>query len=75
MYKIKPPYSINIQAEVAAIAALKDKNFIKKSVTQFVWAKVKKNIWNLFNKNKWCQLILLLNFCNCKFSTYTLKRS
>ena len=41
MNKIKPPFNINAAAQLAAVAALNDKIFIKKSVKHnFFWANI-----------------------------------
>ena len=36
---IKPPFNVNTAAQLAAVAALNDKSFIKKSIRHnFIWA-------------------------------------
>ena len=49
LYKIKPPFNVNKIAQVCAIEALKDKEFIKKSVKHnILWCKkIKKNWKNI----------------------------
>ena len=50
MNKIRPPFNVNMPAQVAAIAALNDKSFIKKSIKHnFRWAIKIKNILNQLN--------------------------
>ena len=65
MYKIKPPFNVNTKAEVAAAAALKDNNFIKKSVKHnLFWAKKLKKIFEAYSikTNEVSANFLLLNF-------------
>tara|TARA_B110001450_G_scaffold54341_1_gene50766 strand:- start:2065 stop:3147 length:1083 start_codon:yes stop_codon:yes gene_type:complete len=68
---IKPPFNVNQLAQIAATEALKDKNFIKKSVTHNISSanKIKKFLenYNIFS-NKVTANFLLLNFDKCKFS-------
>ena len=71
MNKIKPPFNTNSVAQLAAIAALNDKSFIKKSIKHnFFWANKLKKIFNNFNisTNKISANFLLLNFNKCKYS-------
>ena len=71
MNAIKPPFNTNSAAQLAAVAALNDKNFIKKSVKHnFFWANKLKKILNNFNidTNKVSANFLLLNFNKCKYS-------
>ena len=71
MNKIKPPFNTNSVAQLAAIAALNDKSFIKKSIKHnFFWANKLKKIFNNFNisTNKVSANFLLLNFNKCKYS-------
>ncbi len=71
MDKIRPPFNVNSLAQVAAISALKDKNFIKKSVKHnLFWASKLKKILNNFNifTNDVSANFLLLNFNKCKYS-------
>ena len=70
MYKIKPPFNVNVVAQLAAIAALNDKSFIKKSCKHnFFWAKKLKKKLNNFNifTNEITGNFLLLNFNKCKY--------
>ena len=68
---IKPPFNVNKVAQLCAIEALKDNNFIKKSIKHnFFWAKkIKKKLeeYNI-STNKVSANFLLLNFDKCKFS-------
>ena len=71
MNKIKPPFNTNSVAQLAAIAALNDKSFIKKSIKHnFFWANKLKKIFNNFkiSTNKISANFLLLNFNKCKYS-------
>jgi histidinol-phosphate aminotransferase len=68
---IKPPFNVNQFAQVAAIEALKDKNFINKSASHNTVAanKIKKFLekFNIFS-NEVTANFLLLNFDKCKFT-------
>ena len=71
LYKIKPPFNVNKIAQVCAIEALKDKEFIKKSVKHnFLWCKkIKKELEKYkINSNKIGPNFFLLNFNKCKIS-------
>ena len=71
MNAIKPPFNINLVAQLAAVAALNDKSFINKSVKHnFFWANKLKKILNNFNinTNEVTANFLLLNFNKCKYS-------
>ena len=71
MNKIKPPFNINRLAQIAAIEALKDKNFIKKSISHNIkWAKKIKFFLKTLSisTNEISANFFLLNFDNCKFS-------
>jgi len=71
MNTIKPPFNVNQLAQIAATEALKDKNFINKSVNHNISsAKKIKNLLESFNifSNKVTANFLLLNFDKCKFS-------
>ena len=77
MNKIKPPFNTNAAAQLAAGAALNDKNFIKKSVKHnFFWANKLKKILNNFNiiTNEVTANFLLLNFNKCKYSANYVKK-
>jgi len=68
---IKPPFNVNMAAQLAAVAALNDKNFINKSVKHnFIWANKIKNLLDKLNitTNEVGTNFLLLNFDNCKYS-------
>jgi histidinol-phosphate aminotransferase len=71
MNTIKPPFNVNQLAQVAATEALKDKNFINKSISHNIVSakKIKKFLenYNIFS-NKITANFLLLNFDKCKFS-------
>jgi len=71
MNLIKPPFNVNHLAQTAAIEALKDKNFISKSVKHnIIEANKVKNILEKLNifSNEVTANFLLLNFDKCKFS-------
>jgi histidinol-phosphate aminotransferase len=68
---IKPPFNVNTAAQLAAIAALNDKSFIKKSIKHnFIWGKKIKKILNKFNiiTNDVNTNFFLLNFSKCRYS-------
>ncbi len=72
LYKIKPPFNVNIFAEACATKAISDKKFIKKSVKHnFFWGnKIKKFFENYkISSNEITSNFLLLNFKNCKISS------
>ena len=75
---IKPPFNVNKFAQIAAIEALKDKNFINKSIIHNKASAHKmKNFLENFNifSNKVTANFLLLNFDKCKFSAkYVFKK-
>jgi histidinol-phosphate aminotransferase len=75
---IKPPFNVNKFAQIAAIEALKDKNFISKSIIHNTASANKmKNFLENFNifSNKVTANFLLLNFDKCKFSAnYVFKK-
>ena len=71
MFKIKPPFNVNKIAEYSAIEALKDKEFIKKSIKHnSFWAnKIKNKLINYqIYSNEITANFLLLNFDKCKLS-------
>ena len=71
MYAIKPPFNVNSTAQIAAVTALKDKNFIKKSIKHnFFWANKLKKIFENYGvqSNEINTNFLLLNFNKCKYS-------
>jgi len=68
---IKPPFNVNMAAQLAAVAALKDKSFINKSIKHnFIWANKIKKVLNKLNiiTNEVATNFLLLNFSKCKYS-------
>jgi len=77
MNRIKPPFNVNTAAQLAAVAALNDKSFIKKSCKHnFFWAKKLKKELNNFNifTNEVAANFLLLNFNKCKYSANYVKK-
>ena len=78
MYKIKPPFNVNQNAQIAAEVALKDRNFINKSIKHnIIRAKKIKIFLDSLNvsTNKISANFFLLNFNKCKYSaTYVLKK-
>ncbi len=71
LYKIKPPFNVNKIAQLCAIEALKDKEFIKKSVKHnTLWCKkIKKELEKYkIKSNKIGPNFFLLNFNECKVS-------
>jgi histidinol-phosphate aminotransferase len=78
MNKIKPPFNVNKIAQLAAIEALKDKNFVNLSRKHnIIWAnKIKKflNELNIFT-NEVTANFFLLDFDRSKFSAkYVFRR-
>jgi len=68
---IKPPFNVNMVAQIGAVAALNDKNFIKKSIKHnFIWSNKIKKILNKFNimTNEVNTNFFLLNFSKCRYS-------
>ena len=75
---IKPPFNVNTAAQLAAIAALKDKSFIKKSIRHnFVWANKIKRILNKFSiiTNDVNTNFFLLNFSKCRYSANYIQKN
>ena len=71
MYAIKPPFNVNSVAQLAAVAALKDNNFIKKSTKHnFFWGNKLKKVFKNYGvqSNEVNTNFLLLNFNKCKYS-------
>ena len=71
MNKIKPPFNVNMAAQLAAVAALNDKTFIKKSIRHnFIWANKIKKFLKEFDilTNTVSANFFLLNFKRCKYS-------
>ncbi len=78
MNLIKPPFNVNQLAQVVATEALKDQNFINRSVNHNIIAanKIKRYLekFNIFS-NQVTANFLLLNFDQCKFtSKYIFKK-
>jgi len=75
---IKPPFNVNQLAQIAATEALKDKNFITRSVKHNITEANKiKNILEKLSifSNEVTANFLLLNFDKCKFSSnYVFKK-
>jgi histidinol-phosphate aminotransferase len=74
---IKPPFNTNMAAQLAAVAALNDKSFIKKSVKHnYTWANKIKKVLNKFNimTNEITTNFFLLNFKKCKYSANYIKK-
>ena len=74
---IKPPFNVNMAAQVAGVAALNDKSFINKSVKHnLIWANKIKKFLNKLNiiTNEVTANFLLLNFSKCKYSANYIKK-
>jgi len=74
---IKPPFNVNMAAQLAAVAALNDKSFINKSVKHnLIWANKIKKFLNKLNiiTNEVTANFLLLNFSKCKYSASYVKK-
>ena len=74
---IKPPFNVNMAAQIAAVAALNDKSFINKSVKHnLIWANKIKKFLNKLNiiTNEVTANFLLLNFSKCKYSANYIKK-
>ena len=77
MNEIKPPFNVNSAAQSAAVVALKDNNFIKKSVKHnLFWARRLKKLFENYSikTNEVTANFLLLNFNKCKFSSIYIKK-
>ena len=71
MNNIKPPFNVNKVAQLSAVAALNDKNFINKSVKHnLIWGNKIRKILNQLSigTNEVTTNFFLLNFNNCKYS-------
>ena len=71
MNVIKPPFNLNMAAQIGAVAALNDKKFIKRSIRHnFIWANKIKKVLNKFNiiTNDVNTNFFLLNFNKCTYS-------
>ena len=71
MNVIKPPFNVNQLAQIAATEALRDRNFINRSVSHNITAANKIKVFlekfNIFS-NEVTANFLFLNFDKCKFS-------
>ena len=78
MYKIKPPFNINKTGQVAAEVALRDKDFIDRSIKHnLIWTKKIKFFLNSLSisTNEISANFFLLNFDRCKYSAnYVFKK-
>ena len=78
MYEIKPPFNVNKTAQIAAEVALKDKDFINRSIKHnLIWAKKIKFFLDRLSisTNEISANFFLLNFDKCKYSgNYVLKK-
>ncbi len=72
LYKIKPPFNVNLLAENCATKAIADKGFVKRSVIHntFWGNRIKKTLsnYNISTNETVCNF-LLLDFKNCKISS------
>mgnify|MGYP001274686452 FL=1 len=72
LYRIKPPFNVNLFAEKCATKAVSDKVFIKKSIRHnLFWGNKIKKIFENYkvSSNGIVSNFLLLNFKNCKISS------
>ena len=68
---IKPPFNVNMAAQLGAVAALNDKSFIKKSIKHnILWGNKIKKFLNKFKiiTNDVNTNFFLLNFNDCRYS-------
>ena len=68
---IKPPFNVNMAAQLGAVASLNDKSFIKKSIKHnILWGNKIKKFLNKFKiiTNDVNTNFFLLNFNNCRYS-------
>ena len=76
--RIKPPFNVNQTAQTAAREALKDKDFVKRSIKHnLIWANRIKTFLNILNifTNEVSANFFLLNFDKCRFSAkYVFKK-
>ena len=69
LYKIKPPFNVNLLAERCATEAISDKRFIKKSIRHnTLWGNKIKKLFSIYNisANEIVCNFLLLDFNKCK---------
>ena len=74
---IKPPFNVNMAAQLGAIASLNDKSFIKKSIRHnIVWANKIKKFLNKFKiiTNDVNTNFFLLNFNKCRYSAIYIQK-
>ena len=74
---IKPPFNVNMAAQTGGIAALNDKNFIRKSIRHnFIWGNKIKKVLNKFNiiTNDVNTNFFLLNFNKCRYSANYIRK-
>ena len=72
LYKIKPPFNVNLFAERCATKAISDRGFVKKSVRHNTfWGNKIKNFFSNYNisTNEIVCNFLLLNFKKCKITS------
>ena len=77
MNEIKPPFNVNSVAQLAAVTALKDEKFVKKSVNHNIfWATKLSRLFKIYSikTNEVTANFLLLNFDKCKFSASYIKK-
>ena len=78
MNVIKPPFNLNMAAQIGAVAALNDKKFIKRSIRHnFIWANKIKKVLNKFNiiTNDVNTNFFLLNFSKCRYSANYIQKN
>ena len=74
---IKPPFNVNTAAQLGAIASLKDKSFIKKSIKHnILWANKIKKFLNKYKiiTNDVNTNFFLLNFNKCRYSANYIRK-
>ena len=74
---IKPPFNVNMAAQLGAIASLNDKSFIKKSIKHnILWANKIKKFLNKYKiiTNDVNTNFFLLNFNKCRYSANYIRK-
>ena len=74
---IKPPFNVNMAAQLGAVAALNDKSFIKKSIKHnIIWGNKIKKFLNKFKiiTNDVNTNFFLLNFNKCRYSANYIRK-
>ena len=74
---IKPPFNVNMAAQLGAIASLNDKSFIKKSIKHnILWANKIKKFLNKYKiiTNDVNTNFFLLNFNKCRYSAKYIRK-